>query len=169
MVYLLTDLVKDLNVLIDDIMICALLLNEKNVYEEDIECIPEALHFIYKISFMLGIKMRYSTVNMVLNYVKSLNELREMDVEEVIMLLKELISNSNDIEKLYKISQKISKIIIGKEINITINPLDSIELSLTALYAMFLSSLNRLNSLETYMYTIPTISMQQTSIETITI
>ncbi|GEM_PF-2900045 len=169
MVYLLTNLVKDLNILIDDTMICALLLNEKNVYEEDLKCIPEALHSIYKISFMLGIKMRYSTVNMVLNYVKSLNELREMDVEEIIILLKELISNSNDIEKLYKISQKILKIIIGKEINITINPLDSIELSLTALYAMFLSSLNKLNSSETYMYTIPTISMQQTSIETITI
>ncbi len=160
---------RSLNELFDDIMICALLMNDKSGYAEFTDCIPEALNSIYKLSLILGVKIRYSTINMILNYVRGLDEIEELDVEELIILLRELVNN-RDIENLSKVSlQKILKIAIGKEINIGVHSKDALELLLTIFYAMFLSTLNDFRKDAIQLQETLIISMPQTLIETITV
>ncbi|MEM0152879.1 MAG: hypothetical protein QXJ56_00100 [Ignisphaera sp.] len=157
--------IGSLDELLDNITVCVLLMNDRSGYKEFVDCIPEALHAIYRISMALGVKMRYPTISMILNYTRGFNKLEEFDIEEIIELLKELVNNSNR-ENPNRILQRISRIAMGREIAVNVNPKDALELLLATLYAMFLSTLD---DSEEYVQEIPIISIPQTSVGTITV
>ncbi|MCS7111748.1 MAG: hypothetical protein N3E36_06985 [Sulfolobales archaeon] len=158
---------RNLNELLDDIMICALLMSERDSYKEFVDCIPEALHSIYELSLILGVKVRYSTINTILGYVRGFDELGEFDVDRMIALLRQLASNNA--ENLSKVLlRRVLEIAVGKEINITTHSRDALELLLSTFYAMFLLTLYNFEK-DTQIQDIPIISIPQTSAETITV
>ncbi|ADM28066.1 hypothetical protein Igag_1260 [Ignisphaera aggregans DSM 17230] len=126
---------------IDDIAICAYSLcgDSLEIVKEYIDCIPESLNAIHRIAESLGIKIRFSTVEILQNYVKNINELREEDIEKLISIIRRVASNRNiSLEEI----EEILKIVFGRKLHIFNKKSDLIEISFAALYALFLNILN---------------------------
>jgi len=126
---------------IDDIAICAYSLcgDSLEIVKEYIDCIPESLNAIHRIAESLGVKIRFSTVVILQNYVKNINELREEDIEKLISIIRRVANNRNiSLEEI----EEILKIVFGRKLHIFNKKFDLIEISFAALYALFLNILN---------------------------
>ena len=126
---------------LDDIEICVYAIDER----ED-NCVPEALQALYEISSFLGVKIRYSTLSSFANYVRTLNTLTDFEKEQLIDLLKSLITSYRryDYEESKRVAQKIFKIIIGAQIEFK-SAKDAIEIALNAVYATIATSIDSSN------------------------
>ncbi len=130
---------------IDDIAICAYSLcgDSLEIVKEYIDCIPESLNAIHKIAEALGIKIRFSTVKMLQNYIKNINELREEDIEKLISIIRRIVSNRNvSLEEI----EEMLKIVFGRKLYIFNKKSDLMEIAFAALYALFLSILNNIEN-----------------------
>ncbi len=128
---------------IDDIAVCAYSLCEDSLemVKEYIDCIPESLNAIHRITEVLGVKIRLSTVRILQNYVRSINELREEDIGNLISIVRRITNNKNitlgELDELLKIA-------FGRRLQISDKKSDLMEISFAALYALFLNILNNI-------------------------
>jgi|UniRef100_A0A7J2U1V8 hypothetical protein len=123
---------------LDNVMICLYTLD--GTIED--ECVSQALHSIYTISLYLGVRIRYSTLQSLANYVREWNTLTELEQELVAELFKDLVKSYiiSDYNHVKEVSKKIFKILIGTGID-TKTAKDTIELALNTLYTALSMSL----------------------------
>lgn len=122
---------------LDNIIICLYTL--ENASEDD--CISSSLHSLYTISLYLGVRIRYSTLQSLTNYVREWSSLDELEQELVIDLLRNLIESYkvSDYARVKDITKRIFRMLIGTGID-TKTVKDAIELTLNTLYAVLVAS-----------------------------
>ncbi|MEM1897396.1 MAG: hypothetical protein QXD93_06850 [Ignisphaera sp.] len=126
-------------VALEDLAICVYSLCEDSFssIKEYIDCIPESLYTLHNIADIVGIKIRFSTVSALREYVKPITSLREQDIEQILIHMRNIVKGGNIIQS----SKSILKILLGREIDIDRNEQDIMEITLSALYASLINTI----------------------------
>ena len=125
---------SNLGLVLDDIILCIYTLDP---IERDYECVPQALHSLYTLASFFGVKIRYSTVMSITNYVRDWNSLTDVEKELIATLMNQLIEKYKNYEynQVREVAQKILRIAIGAQIELK-SAKDALELALNTLYAL---------------------------------
>lgn len=131
-----------MSISLEDLALCAYSLCEDDfsVVGEYTDCVPEALHTLYSIANTLGIKIRFSTISALINYVTEFNRLKEDEVEEILVLLKNIVQG----DSIPQASKTLLRILLKRDINISRNEQDIAEIAIAALYASFVKTTSEL-------------------------
>ncbi|MEM1542129.1 MAG: hypothetical protein QW101_03600 [Ignisphaera sp.] len=151
-------------VTLEDLAICVYSLCEDNFssIKEYIDCIPESLYTLHNIADVIGIKIRFSTVSALREYVKPITNLREQEIDQILTYMKNIIKGRDVIQS----SKSILKILLGREIDIDRNEQDIIEITISALYTSLINTIDFPQTYSTFIEQQPieTISSTATTI-----
>ncbi|MCI4436687.1 MAG: hypothetical protein JHC33_07770 [Ignisphaera sp.] len=122
-----------INALFDDVMTCLYSIDGS---ENDEECVSQALHALYLIASHMGVKIRQSTLESLILYVRSWRDLGEDEKDLIIDLFEDVISGymKLDYVRVREVSKRILKMLLGYVADVTSHT-DALELTFNAFYA----------------------------------